>query len=877
MKNKLRALLLVSTTFLFAAQASANQLNEERVATLQSQPTMSREGEKSLSVHDECLILSQNWKQVNQSILASCLSHPDISLELKQKLELLSQSNTAVEPQLIAQADPLTLEGLQLQINALKDKINLLEGVAKTSAAVAEQREQELVKTVESLTAEVESLRVEVGSSEPSIASTDDSSSTTPPPFKPTITFGGSANLLYGGIDGDEDSAGRFHWKQDLAKSNQNFDNQSFSDTPLHVTGATNRAGGKAYRYYFSGQSEDTFPPNGLKPVNENQARAYAMSSSWTGGKVRLNTVQNGGDLIISDKDDPNYNKNDPRSLDYAGNQLVVDFKGTPVIPNVGLGGLKNPADTGKAVKANDFKINNLGNDFTFNGIALSRDDVQNLIDLGNESRRVKGIKDNMDINYVVGSGETISTIAFKYGTTSSKLLAKNPKLGQTVSGADLLEQGTELKIPTNLKQKLSIGDNTVSPGGLVDNKASYNDLLNLAIAEYGSLTNKQRIKIENTAQRFIRGLAKSEPGTDPTNINNNFMRAYTFNHDVKLNLSASLWGDDMLRITLRHRNYLPYGNRANFQAANLAFGFGGIDNTELTFDRLWWKLPVSDTSSFWVGTRLKDYHFLPVRYGTFYPVEQQNYFFATSAGMHDYVGSGVGFTANNFVDNFLGGSLSFGTGYLANSRDAINPVTNAYQEKGFIGRDTRFRIPVQLGYNSDDGKVIASINYIFGSGDTLNSFVGTTLAKDPFFYDTDQLSQVGLSFGWQFAENVSLNAAYNEVWYNARYDTSVLGVPMVDKGDSARARSWMTALLFDDILFENSKIGLAVGNVPHVYENTSAWGTDVAPFAFETWLNWDVSDYISVQPGVFFLTKSDGLDDGGTDWGMTFRTYLKF
>jgi LysM repeat protein len=877
MKIELHALLLASGVFFVGAQASANQTAAIKVATLQTQPTVSRDTGTSISINEQCLALSQNWNQANQSILGACLRQPGISIELKQKLERLAQASTASQPQIIAQVDPLTLESLQRQINALKDQINLLESVANTSAAVAKQREQQLEQTVESLTAEVESLRDEVGSVEPSIASTDSLSSTTPPPFKPTISFGGSANLLYGGIDGEEDSAGRFHWKQDISKANQDFDNQSFSETPLHVTGATNRAGGKAYRYYFSGQSEDTFPPNGLKSVNEKQARAYAMSSSWTGGKVRLSTIQNGGDLIISDKDDPNYNKTDPRSLDYGANQIIVDFKGTPVIPNVGLGGLKNPADTGKSVKADDFKINNLGNEFTLNGISLSRNDVQNLIDLGNASRRVKGVKNNMDIDYLVGSGETISTIAFKYGTTSSKLLAKNPGLGQKVSSADVLKQGIELKVPTNLKRKLTIGDNLVSPGGLVDNKATYDDLLNLAVAEYGSLTDKQRNKIENTAQRFISGLAKSEPGTDPTKINNNFMRAYTFNHDVKLNLSASLWGDDMLRITLRHRNYLPYGDRANFPAANLAFGFGGIDNSELTFDRLWWKLPVSDTSSFWVGTRLKDYHFLPVRYGTFYPVEQQNYFFATSAGMHDYVGSGVGFTANNLVDNFLGGSLSFGTGYLANSRDAINPVTNAYQEKGFIGRDTRFRVPVQLGYNSDDGNVIASINYIFGSGDTLNSFVGTTLSKDPFFYDTDQFSQLGLSFGWQFAENVSLNAAYNEVWYNARYDTSVLGVQMVEEGDTARARSWMAALLFDDILFENSKIGLAVGNVPHVYENSSAWGTDDAPLAFETWLNWDVSDYISVQPGVFFLTNSDGLDDGGTDWGMTFRTYLKF
>ena len=877
MKIKLHSLLLASAAFLLVAPASANKTSASQVASLQSQTDGYRKEKGSATLRDRCEELSRSWTQGNQSIIHSCLKSPVVSSKLKQKLERLAQVSNGSQFHLLAQADPLTLENLQRQFNALKEKVNVLESAASATAEIAAEREQELEQTVEILTAEVESLRGQVGESDLSTAISDASSTTTPPPFKPTITFSGSSNLLFGGVDGDEDSAGRHHWKQDLVKANQDFSNQSFSDTPLHLTGATNRAGGKAFRYYKSGQSEDTFPPNGLKAVNEKQAKTYAQTSSWTGGKVRLNTVQNGGELVISNEDDPNYDKKDPRSLDYAGNQLTVDFQGTPVIPNVGLGGLKNPGSTGKVVSANDFKISNLGNEFTFNGISLSKNDVQNLIDLGNASRRVKGVTNNMDIDYVVGSGETISTVAFKYGTTSSKLLAKNPNLGKTVSGADVLKQGTELRVPTNLKSKLTIGDNIVSPGGLVDNKAPYDDLLNLAIAEYGSLTEKQSRKIEKTSQRFIRGLAKSEPGSDPTKINNNFMRAYTFNHDVKLNLSASLWGDDMLRITVRHRNYLPYGDRANFPAANLAFGFGGIDNTELTFDRLWWKLPVTDTSSFWVGTRLKDYHFLPVRYGTFYPVEQQNYFFATSAGMHDFVGSGVGFTVNNLTDNFLGGRLSFGGGYLANSRDAINPVTNAYQEKGFIGRDTRFRIPVQFGYNSDDGKVIASLNYIFGSGDTLNSFVGTTLSKDPFFYDSDQFSQLGLSFGWQFAENVSLNAAYNEIWYNARYDTSVLGVSMVEEGDTARARSWMAAFLFDDILFENSKIGLAVGNVPHVYENTSTWGTDQAPLAFETWLNWDVSDYISVQPGVFFLTNSDGLDDGGTDWGMTFRTYLKF
>jgi hypothetical protein len=412
MMIKLHSLLLASAAFLLVAPASANTTSASQVASLQSQTEGYRKEKGSAALRDRCEELSRSWTQGNKSIIDFCLKSPDLSSKLKQKLERLAQVSNGSQFHLLAQADPLTLENLQRQFNALKEKVNVLESAASASAEIAAEREQELEQTVEILTAEVESLRGQVGESNLSTAISDASSSTTPPPFKPTITFSGSSNLLFGGVDGDEDSAGRHHWKQDLVKANQDFSNQSFSDTPLHLTGATNRAGGKAFRYYKSGQSEDTFPPNGLKAVNEKQAKTYAQTSSWTGGKVRLNTVQNGGELVISNEDDPNYDKKDPRSLDYAGNQLTVDFQGTPVIPNVGLGGLKNPGSTGKVVSANDFKISNLGNEFTFNGISLSKNDVQNLIDLGNASRRVKGVTNNMDIDYVVGSGETISTVA---------------------------------------------------------------------------------------------------------------------------------------------------------------------------------------------------------------------------------------------------------------------------------------------------------------------------------------------------------------------------------------------------------------------------------------------------------------------------------
>jgi hypothetical protein len=86
-----------------------------------------------------------------------------------------------------------------------------------------------------------------------------------------------------------------------------------------------------------------------------------------------------------------------------------------------------------------------------------------------------------------------------------------------------------------------------------------------------------------------------------------------------------------------------------------------------------------------------------------------------------------------------------------------------------------------------------------------------------------------------------------------------------------------MAALVIDDLIVDNAKMGLAVGQVPSVYSNTSAWGTNTAPIAFEAWYNYPFSDRVYIQPAVFLVTNHDGFSNGGTDWGSTFRVYLNF
>ena len=60
-----------------------------------------------------------------------------------------------------------------------------------------------------------------------------------------------------------------------------------------------------------------------------------------------------------------------------------------------------------------------------------------------------------------------------------------------------------------------------------------------------------------------------------------------------------------------------------------------------------------------------------------------------------------------------------------------------------------------------------------------------------------------------------------------SRYDSSVIGIDMVNAGDTATTNSWMIGLNFKDVFIEGNKAGFAIGGVPSVSSNDSGWGTD--------------------------------------------------
>ena len=113
--------------------------------------------------------------------------------------------------------------------------------------------------------------------------------------------------------------------------------------------------------------------------------------------------------------------------------------------------------------------------------------------------------------------------------------------------------------------------------------------------------------------------------------------------------------------------------------------------------------------------------------------------FFNTAAGVYPSVtGTGVGIQVSKIGGKklkVLNGSVAGSIGYITNEGDAANPASYNYLQEGWFGRDTRFRLPVQLAWKSKGKKWLFTANYAYERGMNSMGKVGTELAKNPFGY----------------------------------------------------------------------------------------------------------------------------------------------
>ena len=663
---------------------------------------------------------------------------------------------------------------------------------------------------------------------------------------------------------------------------------------------------GEAYYYYRAGGNGAPATGTSYQPAQTfaPQARQLAFSTTWTGftpeptGSMSGSSV-NTGALLVNPKIPgttianplnggtvgtpyaPNRIRASIYTKDGYNSSVAVPTTPTGVAPttkNRVLEYLLPNASTALPLTGNEILLedrygnttplrvqtsNSTSSNYSDAKILLDRKDMQSLVALANESRRVKTYTYNGKAGAVTKLANQYDFININDASSRTYTSVTNAGIAGTIGGSGL----------------------TVTPGGYVQNSNTYNNVINYLLAEYGSLGEDQRKVgyVQNAATKFVRNLAAYT-------TNKNYVadkNAFTFSHDAYLNFDTSFTGKDQFQFRIRANNTYAFAARAADPAAALAYDGSTVEwpnnsRTGIFIDKLFYRFPVGDYAVAAVGTRLAQEAILPTR-GTYYTKDALLEFFNSSAGVFpSYTGTGVGVALGKLGAKGFGMSgVSFGIAYLANESDAVAPDASNTMTQGWFGADTRFRLPVQLAWQSKDKKWLASANYAFERGNNSMGQVGTQLALTPFMYASlNESNQFGFTLAYQWSKDFSITGAYGHASVNARYDNSVLGVKMADAGDSAVMNSWMVALNFKNVFLKGNSAGFAIGGVPSLVSNSSGWNKDGGmPTAIETWYQFQVTDNISITPGIFYIsstTNSDGIG-GGDVWGGVIKTQFNF
>ena len=540
------------------------------------------------------------------------------------------------------------------------------------------------------------------------------------------------------------------------------------------------------------------------------------------------------------------------------------------------------------------FRVQNsasTSSNFKSKTILMDRADYGALVNLANKSRKVKAYSYYVFTNNDNGNGATSDT------TAGLALVSKAAGVPDPIRYQDVLRGyvATTGQPVNNTNGAILSGKNkfVVTPGGFGQNNTSYSNVANYLIAEYGSLSESQRNTpyVKKAAQALVRSLAASPANTNRVADKN----AFTFAHDAQLNFNTSFTGKDVLNFRIRSNTIYGFGKRVNAPYADLAFDGSKPKSAKakLYLDKLYYRFPVGDWGVIAAGTRAPQSKF--TTRGSMYNKDSLLEFFNNAAGVYpSYTGAGAGIQIGQLggkKSKMKKGTFAFGIGYLANEKQAMNPDSYNAAQYGLVGTDTSFRVPVQLAWKSSDKKWLATLNYAYERGGNTMGKVGTELSSNPFGYKSlMESNQYGLTLAYKWSKQASITAAWGGASISSRYDSTALGIKMTDEGDTAQLNSWMVGFSFKDVFMQGNKAGFAIGGVPTVTSNNSGWGTDKSsPIALETWYQFQVTDNISVTPGVFWISgqqlENDNAgnyggkfdDSNGNVWGGIIKTELKF
>ena len=343
----------------------------------------------------------------------------------------------------------------------------------------------------------------------------------------------------------------------------------------------------------------------------------------------------------------------------------------------------------------------------------------------------------------------------------------------------------------------------------------------------------------------------KAAVGDDKTTAN--------LGYRVRLNFDSSFTGTDRLRTRLQARNNARYDRPTGTPMTRT--NFDGDGGSEITLDKLSYQFLIGSRTNVEIGAKgLTSDDVAPLINPYFDSAAQGavSRFGAFNPAIYNTPGE-TGIAINHQLSDQLNLTLTYLTNTAADSTEGNGLFNGSY---GAIA---------QLTYSpsSDLDLALSYVRSYSRKNDVdLSLGTGSNNANQPFNQNATRGNHFGLQASWRPSSRFALSGWAGYV------DAQQLS------GGDAKAQIWNSGVTFafPDLFSEGNVGGLIVGVPPKVTRNDIKENKDNATsLHVEALYRIQVSDFISVTPGVYVITNTDHNKDNGTTWVGVLRTSFTF
>jgi hypothetical protein len=329
----------------------------------------------------------------------------------------------------------------------------------------------------------------------------------------------------------------------------------------------------------------------------------------------------------------------------------------------------------------------------------------------------------------------------------------------------------------------------------------------------------------------------------------------------VRLNFDTSFTGKDRLRTRFQARNITPFDDDITGTRMT-RLGFDGDDNNDVELDDIYYRFPLGDKATVYLAAAATEFNDIvdtlnPLlesssggaisRFGRFNPIYRAS------------DGAGVG-VVYEFSDR-----ASLTLGYLA--QDAEDPSQNNGLFNGNYGALAQLAFePIR---NLDIGLTYVRAYYggDSNSGVNITGSTGSENALRPFGDVATSADSFGLETSFRISPRFTLSG-----WLGYSFANSKV------TDDNANIFNFAVNLAFPDLGKKGNIAGIVFGMPPKVIDNSISGNEDNdTSLHLEAFYRWQLTNNISITPGVFMITNPEHNANNDTIFVGTVRTTFRF